>query len=74
MMGFSIRAAFHDGRALRRLLATGVILLACAATAPLAQGPPGPDPVYDATGFQPNRDYYSPLPFESLDTVSGIFF
>ncbi len=65
-MGFSIRAACHAGRAIGRLLATSIIILACAVTAPLAQGPPGPDPVYDAQGFQPNRDYYSPLPFEHI--------
>ena len=29
------------------------------------------DPVFDAKGFQQARDYFSPLPFENVDTTSG---
>jgi hypothetical protein len=29
------------------------------------------DPVFDASGFQRNRDYFSQLPFENIDTLSG---
>ena len=29
------------------------------------------DPVFDAKGFQQNRDYFSPEPFEHIDTGGG---
>ena len=28
-------------------------------------------PILDAAGFQQNRDYFSPMPFEHIDMVSG---
>ncbi len=58
-------------RPVARAARATAVLLVCAVGAPLAQQPPEPDPVYDAKGFQPNRDYYSPLPFENIDAVSG---
>jgi hypothetical protein len=30
-----------------------------------------PDPVFEASGFQKNRPYFSQLPFENIDMVSG---
>src|SRR5688572_13294941 len=41
----------------------------CLAARVAAQG--NPDPVFDAKGFQANRDYVSELPFEHVDTISG---
>ena len=29
------------------------------------------DPVFDAKGFQQNRDYFSQVPYEHIDTLSG---
>jgi len=29
------------------------------------------DPIFDAKGFQPNRDYFSEFPFEHIDTATG---
>ncbi len=43
------------------------ILLATHASVASAQG----DPVFDAAGFQQNRDYFSGAPFEHVDTVTG---
>lgn len=34
------------------------------------QSPPS-DPAFDAEGFQAGRDYFSPLPFENIDTITG---
>jgi YD repeat-containing protein len=49
---------------------TIVIALACI----MSCGAPASaqsDPIFDAAGFQQNRDYFSQAPFENIDTLSG---
>jgi len=43
--------------------------LACTAALASAQSPG--HPVLDAPGFQQHRDYFSEMPFENIDTLSG---
>jgi YD repeat-containing protein len=50
------------------MLTIGTALLAPAAG--VAQSS-GSDPVFDASGKQPNRDYFGQLDFERIDTLSG---
>jgi hypothetical protein len=61
------------GSASARLCRSGarLVLLALLITVSpgFAQNPP--HPVFDATGFQQNRDYFSQLPFEHIDTLTG---
>ena len=53
---------------LRRLITTVTVLCVCAPTVAFAeQDHPG----LDAPGFQKNRDYFSEMPFENIDTLSG---
>ena len=51
----------------RRLLACLSIVTTLFAADAWAQN----DPVFDAKGFQQNHDYFSALPFEHVDTVTG---
>jgi hypothetical protein len=44
-----------------------VLLVAIDARVACAQG----DPIFDAAGFQQNRDYFSQQPFEHIDTLGG---
>lgn len=55
----------------RRVLLGLVLLCVCTSDGNLVGQEPGPDPVIDARGFQQNRDYFSPLPFEHIDTTTG---
>src|SRR5262245_48696321 len=45
----------------------GVMCILLSASNAFAQ----PDPVFDAKGFQQNRDYFSQAPYENIDVVSG---
>ncbi len=50
-----------------RRLAIGALFLGVPAVASARQQHPG----LDAPGFQQNRDYFSEMPFENIDTLSG---
>lgn len=50
-----------------RIALATLILLAAGALPSRAQN----DPVFDAKGFQQNRDYFSQEPYEHIDTLSG---
>lgn len=51
-----------------RSLVTGLLV-----SASLLAGEPlsAQDPVFDAKGFQPNREFFSQLPFEHIDPMTG---
>ena len=55
-------------------LAFGLLLLGSGLLHPGSRGlaqTSEPDSVFEATGFQKNRAYFSQLPFENIDMVSG---
>jgi YD repeat-containing protein len=56
----------HIGNRTLILLVT-VFVSSCVAGSVFAQT----DPVFDTKGFQPNHDYFSQLPFEHIDTLTG---
>lgn len=53
---------------LRRLAFVWVCVLSCPALAGAQQAP---DPAFEVKGLHGNRDYFSELPFEHIDTLSG---
>ena len=52
-----------------RMFRIAMSVVAVIAFASLANGQS--DPVFDAKGFQQNRDYFSQQPYENIDTLSG---
>ncbi|MBY0497204.1 MAG: hypothetical protein K2Y23_23615, partial [Cyanobacteria bacterium] len=57
----------------RRLLVLACVVLVSLAAFPIstvAQQPP-PNPTLDAPGFREQRDYFSQMPFEHIDALSG---
>lgn len=54
-------------QALTRACVATCLLLALPASLTAQSG----HPVFDARGFQDNRDYFSQFPFENIDTLSG---
>ena len=55
----------------RRVLTCTIGVLLSATPAQLFAQQPGTHPVLDATGLQQNRDYFSEMPFEHIDTLTG---